>query len=213
MRGVLKLSLASVSGAFCFLLVWLGGVSLICLCTFPFYEDLEALLVWWRYPGWGVLLAVAVLACRLWKVSPRLRVVWEWKGLSAVVGAALLYWVVSFVISHWSALRTGTLYFAVGITEKNVLFAVEALLLAPFIEEFAFRGVVLEYLRRANGVVVAVLWSSVLFSLYHMTPSQFLPAFFAGIFFSVLYLCTKSLPYVVIAHFVYNLACFFIWIK
>ena len=25
MRGVLKFSLASVSGAFCFLLVWLGG--------------------------------------------------------------------------------------------------------------------------------------------------------------------------------------------
>ena len=208
-----RFSVASILNALGFLLVWVGMVALIAKCTFPLYEDMDVLLAWWRYPGWGMLLILTVLAFKRWKVSPSMGFPLTWKKVLTVVGLSLAYWVVSFVISRWSLLQTGTLYFAVGITDKNILFVIEALVLAPFIEEFAFRGVVLEYLRRANGVVVAVLWSSVLFSLYHMTPSQFLPAFFAGIFFSVLYLCTKSLPYVVIAHFVYNLACFFIWIK
>ena len=100
-----------------------------------------------------------------------------------------------------------------GITNKNILFVIESLVLAPFIEEFAFRGTMLEYLRRTNGAVISVLWSSALFSLYHMTLSQFLPTFFCGILLGFIYLKMKSIWYAVLAHFIYNLTCFFIWVK
>lgn len=207
-----RFSVASILNALGFLLVWVGMVALIAKCTFPLYEDMDVLLAWWRYPGWGILLILTVLAYKRWKVSPSMGFPLTWKKVLTVVGLSLAYWVVSFVISRWSLLQTGTLYFAVGITDKNILFVIESLVLAPFIEEFAFRGVILEYLRRTNSVVISVLWSSVLFSLYHMTVSQFLLAFFCGILLGFIYLRMKSVWYAVLAHFVYNLTCFFIWV-
>ena len=208
-----RFSVVSILNALGFLLVWVGMVILIAKCTFPLYEDMDVLLAWWRYPGWGILLILTVLAYKRWKVSPSMGFPLTWKKVLTVVGLSLAYWVVSFVISRWSLLQTGTLYFAVGITDKNILFVIEALVLAPFIEEFAFLGGMLEYLSRTNGAVISVLWSSALFSLYHMTLSQFLPTFFCGILLGFIYLRMKSVWYAVVAHFVYNLTCFFIWVK
>ena len=76
--------------------------------------------------------------------------------------------------------------------------------LAPLLEEFLFRGIILTGLSRRMDPWWAILWSSVLFGIAHLNPWQALPAFAMGCFFGWLYLRTGSFWTVVGLHSLNN---------
>ena len=76
--------------------------------------------------------------------------------------------------------------------------------LAPaLVEEFIFRGLILQGLRR-YGTAFAIVASACLFALFHLTAEQLVFAFIGGLFFGYLTVKTDSLWPAVILHFLNN---------
>lgn len=84
----------------------------------------------------------------------------------------------------------------------NLLSVVSLCVLAPLIEEFAFRGVLLHRWAHKYDLKSAVISTSLVFAVVHSDP---LGAFFFGIGMCVLYLRTQSLILPMVCHGVYNL--------
>lgn len=85
----------------------------------------------------------------------------------------------------------------------NIIYAVLIAVLAPFFEEFVFRGIVLGRLRRfGNGV--AIFGSALLFGLFHGNFIQMPFAFLCGLVLGYIVVRTGSLWAAVAVHFLNN---------
>lgn len=82
-----------------------------------------------------------------------------------------------------------------------------ACFIVPFTEEFIFRGLLLRRLLTKTAPVVATFLSSAVFALAHIDIALLFP-FFAGVFYSVLYLRTGNLWLCIVAHGATNLTGF-----
>ena len=78
------------------------------------------------------------------------------------------------------------------------------LLIAPIIEEFFFRGLVLKNFLKKYSPVYAILLSSILFSIHHLSLDNSIFYIFAGILFGIIYYKTNSLIIVILAHMIWN---------
>src|SRR6185295_1516443 len=76
--------------------------------------------------------------------------------------------------------------------------------LAPFLEEMLFRGVILRSFLQQYSRQRAFLYSAALFGLAHLNIYQFTVAFLGGIFLAWLYERTRSLWPCILAHAAYN---------
>jgi len=76
--------------------------------------------------------------------------------------------------------------------------------MAPFFEEFIFRGVMLDGLLKRKSTWTAILISAALFGLVHLNPWQFVAAMFIGTFAGWVYARTRSLIYCMVIHFTNN---------
>lgn len=116
----------------------------------------------------------------------------------------LSYWIPDFV-NFWFIDLPRLIYFDFGSypAAPNFLNLVSLCVVAPVLEEFAFRGLVLHRWKRKFGLRSAVLWSSLIFGIAH---PDFLGAFAFGVGMCVLYLRTQSLLLPIICHGVYNFA-------
>ncbi len=88
-----------------------------------------------------------------------------------------------------------------------------AVLAAPIFEEYIFRGLVFQGLKRNLPLVVSVLGSGLIFAAVHPLVS-FVPVLLLGMTTSMLYHKTKSLLASIVTHAVYNaivLAIPFFW--
>jgi len=84
------------------------------------------------------------------------------------------------------------------------IFYISAISFAPaFIEEFIFRGVILSGLRR-HGDWFAIIFSAVLFSLFHCTLMQLLFTLVLGLFFAYITIKTESVWPAIALHFINN---------
>ena len=77
-------------------------------------------------------------------------------------------------------------------------------IMAPFFEEFIFRGVMLDGLLKRKSTWTAILISAALFGLVHLNPWQFVTAMIIGTLAGWVYSRTKSLIYCMIIHFANN---------
>lgn len=75
-------------------------------------------------------------------------------------------------------------------------------------EEILFRGVLGRGLVARYGVVLGVLFTSVLFGMMHLHPVQVLTTTVLGVFCHVVYLCTRSLVAPILLHALNNLLAF-----
>ena len=84
------------------------------------------------------------------------------------------------------------------------VFALVACVLAPFVEELAFRGLVLNALRRYLPFVVAAPLSGLAFAAAHATPSALIPLWGGGIVLAYVYARTGALTASMLAHATFN---------
>lgn len=78
-----------------------------------------------------------------------------------------------------------------------------AVILAPIFEELLFRKAVID--RTAKyGDGISIVFSGLLFGLFHGNFAQFAYAFFLGMFFGFIYLKTKNIMYPIILHILTN---------
>lgn len=86
---------------------------------------------------------------------------------------------------------------------KHPIYIVMLILVTPIVEEYAFRGVLLNSLGRF-GKNFALYASSIMFALAHMTISEFLPALAMGIILGKTSLRYKSIQPTIVIHMLFN---------
>lgn len=89
---------------------------------------------------------------------------------------------------------------------------VTTLVLAPFLEEMLFRGVVQEALTTKFGPLRGIPVAALIFGIVHINPPQALNAFFIGLVLGYIYYTTRSLIPVILIHAVNNGIAYFSWI-
>lgn len=192
-------------------LLFFGGL-------FAYYYGLFQLLPDWfrKSPGTTALTGVsmqiaAMIAVPLYyRKSPHeiglQRPVVSWKMIGYVIMFFIMMYAMSLLSSslgHWLGVDTNSyreqhisdqLHSAMagGLFVKWIPMAATSVI-APFGEEFLFRGVLQSTLTAKYGSMIGVLASSFLFALIHADIVLFLPIFIMGILFGVLREITKSL--------------------
>ncbi|MGI9526919.1 MAG: CPBP family intramembrane glutamic endopeptidase [Weeksellaceae bacterium] len=99
------------------------------------------------------------------------------------------------------------------VFEQKVAAFIMVCLLAPVLEEFIFRGIILRgLLHKGVNPWVSVILTGILFGAAHMNPWQFMGAGFLGFIFGIVYWRTRSLWLVIFLHFLNNLIAYIITI-
>lgn len=83
---------------------------------------------------------------------------------------------------------------------------------APILEELLFRKIMLEGLEVNYGARKAILWSAILFAIFHMNPWQGIGAFVIGIFLGWIYVKTRDIWLCIFVHFFNNALSFLAFI-
>lgn len=81
-------------------------------------------------------------------------------------------------------------------------------IIAPFLEEWLFRGIILAALLRRYEPRKAIIWSAVIFGIAHLNPWQFIAAFIIGCAIGWLFWRTRSIWIGIFMHWVNNTAGF-----
>lgn len=89
------------------------------------------------------------------------------------------------------------------VFEGGLLNLFTAVVLAPLVEEFIFRKQLLDRCSR-YGEKTAMVFSALVFALFHMNLFQFFYAFGLGLMFAYVYLRTRRLRYPVLMHMIIN---------
>ena len=76
----------------------------------------------------------------------------------------------------------------------------------PFIEEFVFRGMILQSYQRTGRIVGSIVLSSILFGMMHLNINQFLYGAAMGVMFALLVEATGSVLSSFLAHALFNSA-------
>jgi len=85
-----------------------------------------------------------------------------------------------------------------------ILALVAGSLIAPLAEETFFRGFLFANLREHQGPLRAMVITALLFALFHLTPTAFVPLFFLGCFLALLYRLSNSLLPCLLLHATMN---------
>jgi membrane protease YdiL (CAAX protease family) len=85
-----------------------------------------------------------------------------------------------------------------------IAFALVACVVAPFVEELTFRGLVFNALRRYVPFTLAAPLSALLFAAAHLTPSALIPLWGGGIVLAYVYARTGALSASMISHGTFN---------
>lgn len=88
--------------------------------------------------------------------------------------------------------------------KSKIYYAISAILLAPVVEEIAFRGIILNRFRSKWGLGRAVIFSSILFGILHYKLAV-VGAVTFGICLALIYLRTENILLSITAHFINNL--------
>lgn len=87
---------------------------------------------------------------------------------------------------------------------NDFLYVVTFIFISPILEEFAFRGILLDTLSK-YGKFFALYASAIIYSLAHGSFLEFLPSFIMGILLGKLALRYKSIKPVISIHIIFNL--------
>ena len=142
---------------------------------------------------------------------------YKWRSVVSTVLVLIVFSISTFwLILYWLALNApdvaefaagGELYATSEYTDYpglyNAQIFVVTVFVAPVVEEFVFRGVLLTRWAAKWGPTVGILLSSIVFGVGH--DADFVGAFVFGIVMSLMYMSTRTLIIPMVAHLLNNL--------
>ena len=152
------------------------------------------------------LLSPAGIAARFRPVgSFRLQVGLAISGLSTTLPVHVIAMLISYAIVHKAPHDNSLTVYLSNSGIPCVLTAISIVLIGPFIEELAFRGVLLDSLQEKLSFWPAAVISSMAFSALHLDFAfRFIPMFFFGLVMCYLRRRSGSLVSPLIAHIINN---------
>lgn len=195
---------------------WVGLAILLLLIsiylTINFYFELAntssfLLLI---IPELLMLIPIAIIFT--WrKVSWKELGFFKFKPIDLALGVGLLLVVYFFsIINNIVMLLLGiitqaeTIFEVLSQIDSLALFALTSMVLAPIIEEIFFRGFLFNGFRQKYDWKIALVISSLIFSLFHGQVATLIPTFLLGALFSYMVHRTKSILPGMILHFLVN---------
>ncbi len=186
------------------------GLLLLCMLLFaPFLVLFDRLFGWDIGFGLYYLLAMGVPAYYLYrkrkKRIPEATYKLEWKHpriviLLVLASLGLLGGIIGPIMDVMP-MPDWLIEILLGMSDHSILYwIITAVVMAPILEEFIFRGVILDGLLKNYSPVKAILISSLLFAAVHLNPWQFVTAFTGGLFIGWVYYRTRNLAYAIIIH-------------
>ncbi|WP_157491967.1 CPBP family intramembrane glutamic endopeptidase [Gelidibacter mesophilus] len=128
-----------------------------------------------------------------------------------LIGIGLLlinkpFWDFNKIMEYYQGISTYDTF----VSSKNnialIYNLISTLLIAPIVEELFYRKFLLEKLSGKNKPILAIIASSICFSIMHIeTPNNLIPTFISGVILGIIYLKTEKIGYCIILHFIVNL--------
>lgn len=167
---------------------------------------------------YGMVIFIAILSILLFVKSGKGRVYGKFHFRWTYLGALFLSLILFFIWSYMTSLifpmtRNGTavLQDAAALTGPAYILVrmIAPIIVAPFQEEFLYRGLVMTALERYKSFGLDLLVSSSLFSLTHVlqhgwVTSDFVLYFGTGIILGALFRYTRSIYWSIVAHVLWN---------
>lgn len=91
-----------------------------------------------------------------------------------------------------------------GMMRGGAWAVITAVVVAPLLEEFVFRGTIQRTLTKASSPYLGIVLSSIIFGLIHMVPQQIVNATMVGLVLGAIFYLTDSLMTVVAIHILNN---------
>ena len=172
-----------------------------------------------RYINWILIVSVIVSTFIYWLILRNsrskyiIRKDFSWPGLTGLLCLVAIGIMLNVFTQSWmSFVRVPVLPGQEEINQMlgqavtgNVLMALLSVgILAPFIEELIFRGIIFKRLRMHVNIPLAITIQALLFALYHMNLQQGIFAFYMGIVLGMVCYVTKSLTASIIVHIFVN---------
>lgn len=92
----------------------------------------------------------------------------------------------------------------ISIMQPGIWPMVAAILIAPTLEEWIFRGIIQRNIVRNIGAMRGILVAALLYGLVHIQPQMVVAYFAAGLVYGAIYFLTRSMATVVTTHCLYN---------
>jgi CAAX protease family protein len=127
-------------------------------------------------------------------------------GAIAMYAATIGVAAVQYMFTHQKPQETAvTLFTSTHDATLMAAFTFLAVVAAPFMEEFIFRGFLFNALLRYMPVWLAAVLSGLLFGISHASPSAFLPLAASGVVLAYVYVRSGSLTASMLTHALFNL--------
>jgi membrane protease YdiL (CAAX protease family) len=128
-----------------------------------------------------------------------------------LIGIGLLlinkpFWDFNKIMEYYQGISTNDNFVSSNNNIALIYNLISTLLIAPIVEELFYRKFLLDKLLEKNKPVLAIIISSICFSIMHLeTPNNLIPTFISGIILGIIYLKTKKIGYCIMLHFIVNL--------
>jgi len=195
---------------------WLG-LALLVVILLAFFIGISLLrlnntLSQWVVSSFELLLLAPIAIIFLWR-----KVAWRELGLRGFERRYLFLGLGLLVLAYIVIAANNLIMTALGVvTQADVVFdilgesdsaiplVVAAVVIAPIVEELFFRGFLFKGLRDKYGWKNALMFSSIIFSLFHLQVATLIPTFLLGALFAYIYQRSESVYPGMILHFLVN---------
>ena len=126
-----------------------------------------------------------------------------------IVGLSIFASEADNVLQYFFPMPSSTAFLYQNLLQANVSSFITLAVIAPVTEELFFRGILLGAFLKNYGEKKGVLFSALLFMLFHINPYQFFISFTLGIFLAWLFIRTRSLIPCILAHALNNVVVLF----
>ena len=133
---------------------------------------------------------------------------WNYVGFCLCIGVATMF-LLSGTLNYWQLLidklgfKSATLSYEINSVGSYLISLISLAVIPAICEEIIFRGLICSALKE-KGHWFAVILSSVMFAIFHFSPSQLLYPICFGIILSIVYLKTNNILFPILLHFINN---------
>lgn len=138
--------------------------------------------------AWQMVQTVLIMLCIILPIMLLLSSLGEW--LAGFLG--------------WQEQQPVLEYFRTLPRNRQILFALSAITLAPLWEEYVFRGILFPFFARQAGALGGVLFTAVLFAGFHAHAASFVPLCIFSVAACAVYVKTRSFAAAFLLHALYN---------
>ena len=129
-------------------------------------------------------------------------------GICVLIGLATLF-LLSGTLNYFQlmldkiGLTPSSLTYELNSPSNYIISLISLAVIPAICEELIFRGVILNSLRH-KGHNFAIIFSSVIFAMFHFSPSQLIYPICFGLILAIVYLRTNNILFPMILHFINN---------